>query len=375
MQINNAESVKISMKSNKIFAITCMFLFLIVAASCSKGDVVETTDNSKDNMTNIIANDSVCPWENGGKEPCEYTLEEFEALSETQKEMFISWFGDKETFEAWKATAESEIENGGVSLESDKNPHEYTWTEFEALSNEQQELFFEKFETPEDFSEWMNIAQFEETYGKLPWKNGGKEPREYTLEEFEALSDAQKEMFFEWFETSEAFDAWMSKVQPETAKADMSWDDGDKKPSEYSFKEYEALSDTQKEMFFEWFTTPEAFDEWRNLAQFEAEYGKLPWLYGGKQPSEYSFKEYEDLNDAQKEMFFEWFETSDAFDKWMNIAQFENTYGDIPWLHGGKQPTEYTMSEFEALSDAQKEMFFEWFETSEAFEQWLNSSI
>ena len=152
------------------------------------------------------------------------------------------------------------------------------------------------------------------------------------------------------------------------------WANGGKLPEEYSLVEFEALSEVQQEMFFEWFASPEAFDAWLEVAQFEHTYGELSWNHGGKNPSEYTWIEYEELNDAQQEKFFEWFEDFKDFEKWMEIAQFENEYGDIPWNHGGKLPSEYTWEEFQSLSDAHKEMFFEWFETPEKFEEWMENA-
>lgn len=47
-----------------------------------------------------------------------------------------------------------------------------------------------------------------------PWENGGKAIEEYTWEEFEGLSGDQQEAFFEAFETVEAFEEWMEMVKP-----------------------------------------------------------------------------------------------------------------------------------------------------------------
>ena len=94
-----------------------------------------------------------------------------------------------------------------------KLPEAYSWAEFTSLSDVLQEQFFEWFASAEDFEAWRGLAQFEDTYGQLPWNHGGKEPDLYTWEEFEALSDAHQEMFYEWFETDESFHAWMDSVR------------------------------------------------------------------------------------------------------------------------------------------------------------------
>ena len=95
--------------------------------------------------------------------------------------------------------------------ESGKSVEEYTWAEFEDLSAAQQEAFFDAFESIEAFEAWRISAQ---TAIELPWENGNKAIEEYTWAEFERLSGAQQEAFFEAFESLEAFEAWMKEAQP-----------------------------------------------------------------------------------------------------------------------------------------------------------------
>ena len=61
---------------------------------------------------------------------------------------------------------------------------------------------------------------------------------------------------------------------------------------------------------------------------------KLPWeVSGSKQPKDYNWLEYQALTDAQQEAFFESFENVNDFELWMNKAQNE-----LPWENDGKQP-------------------------------------
>ena len=92
-------------------------------------------------------------------------------------------------------------ENGG------KQPKEYTWEEFEALDAPEQMAFQNSFDSIEDFDEWLQKAQSGDLSN--PWENGGKKPEEYTWEEFEALAPEQQmafqnsmEDFEEWFEAN-----------------------------------------------------------------------------------------------------------------------------------------------------------------------------
>ena len=105
-------------------------------------------------------------------------------------------------------------ENGGKAI------NEYTWAEFEALSPELKELFFDAFESFDAFEDWREKEQPDEAASaeedasfNKPWESGGKAIHEYTWAEFEALSPAQQEMFFDAFETIEAFDQWMQDAK------------------------------------------------------------------------------------------------------------------------------------------------------------------
>ncbi len=212
---------------------------------------------------------------------------------------------------------------------------------------------------------------------KMPWESGGKHPSKYTWEEFDALTDLQKNAFIESFGSADAFDSWLSKVQGTEEDADkLPWESGGKQPSEYTWEEFEALPDTQKDAFIQSFGSADAFDKWLKKAQrTEGDADKLPWENGGKQPFEYTLEEFEALPDLQKDAFIESFGSVESFDKWLKKAQgTEGNVDKLPWENGGKQPAEYTLEEFEALTNVQKEAFVNYFDSSEAFEAWLNSN-
>ncbi len=234
----------------------------------------------------------------------------------------------------------------------------------------------------------------EDNSEQMPWDNGGKQPSEYTWEEFNALGDIEQEAFFEWFDSPEAFETWMSNIKNEQKQEQESgtsgaypWENGGKQPSEYTWEEFNVLGETEQEAFFEWFETPEAFETWMNSVkdvnnEESGDTGEYPWDKGGKQPSEYTWEEFNALGEIEQEAFFEWFDSPEAFETWMSNVKNEQkqeqepgTSGAYPWENGGKQPSEYTWEEFNALGEIEQEAFFEWFETPEAFELWMNSVI
>ena len=259
-----------------------------------------------------------------------------------------------------------------------KQPEEYTWAEYEVLTVPQKEAFFDSFENSGEFDAWLSRVSESEPvseYEKMPWESGGKQPEEYTWAEYEALTVPQKEAFFDSFESAGAFHEWENRVGENSEDAgtgNMPWEKGGKQPEEYTWAEYKALTAQRKEAFFDSFESVEAFDEWMNRVT-ASETEKMPWEKGGKQPENYTWAEYEALTALQKETFFDSFESAEAFDKWMNRVTASETE-KMPWEKGGKQPKNYTWAEYEVLTALQKEAFFDSFEDVSDFEAWLTAN-
>ena len=204
---------------------------------------------------------------------------------------------------------------------------------------------------------------------ELPWDNGGKQPKDYTWEEYEALDSKHKDAFYESFGDAYGFLEWQDRVQnggTVTEPEKMPWGEGGKQPSEYTWAEFEALSGEQQMAFQKAFGSNDAFAVWEENARLWAD-GK-PWENGGKDPDTYTWREFQRLNDAQKMAFQSWFGSDDAFADWMEQTQATN--GILPWEEGGKQPSAYTKAEFEDLTGEQQMAFQNWFGNILAFEEW-----
>jgi hypothetical protein len=321
------------------------------------------------------------PWENGGKKPSEYTWDEYEALTDYQKSQFKKYFGSEEAFEGWMNWAQGSNEDHQEELpweNGGKQPSEYTLIEFEALTNYQKKAFVESFGSEAAFERWLEAAKGSEGSAEyLPWENGGKQPSEYTLEEFEALTDYQKKAFVDSFGSEAKYKDWLNKAQAtQNDSTKLPWENGGKQPSEYTLEEFEALTDYQKKAFVDSFGSEAAFERWLSQAQEpENDDEQLPWENGGKQPSEYTLEEFEALTDYQKKAFVDSFGSEAAFERWYEKALEEEDAEELPWENGGKQPSEYTFEEFERLSEYQKKAFVESFGSEAAFERWLNSVL
>lgn len=201
------------------------------------------------------------PWEDGEKQPEDYTWEEFEALTAAQQTLFQKTFESMDAFDAWLQNAQEESselpwENGG------KQPQDYTLEEYEALPEDQKAAFQNSFTSMGAFEEWLFDVQNpeKEEQSNLPWVNGGKQPRDYTWEEFEALTASQQMAFQNSFESMAAFDDWMQKAQEPAS--DLPWENGGKQPQDYTWDEFEALTAAQQMTFQNSFGSLEAFDAW-----------------------------------------------------------------------------------------------------------------
>ena len=258
----------------------------------------------------------VLPWENGGKQPQDYTWEEFENLSAELQMAFQKSFESIDDFDAWMQNAQYQMEVQEINppwLNGGKQPEQYTWEEFEALTAAQQMLFQSAFENPDAFEAWMIRAQGGDVL-ELPWENGGKQPKDYTWAEFEALSAEQQMAFQSSFDSPDDFEVWFDNAQPVVK---MPWENGGKQPKDYTWDEFEALTAEQQMAFQNSFGSLEAFDAWLQKAQGSGDSTSIPWENGGKQPDQYTWAEFEALSAELQMIFQNSFENFEEFEAWL----------------------------------------------------------
>ncbi len=248
-----------------------------------------------------------------------------------------------------------------------KQPVEYTWEEYQALTDEQQKAFQDYLGT-EGFDAWMEYVQ--DQIVESPWDEpGAKQPADYTWAEFEALTAAQQ-MAFQDYLGSAGFADWMEKVQPTDQPASNPWEQpGAKQPKDYTWAEFEALT-AQQQMAFQNYLGAKGFEAWLNKAQGQEQPAANPWeASGAKQPADYTWAEFEALTAAQQ-MAFQNYLGANGFETWLNKVQ--NQTEKNPWEQpGAKQPQDYTWAEFEALTAAQQ-IAFQNYLGEDGFEAWMN---
>lgn len=271
---------------------------------------------------------------------------------------------------------------GGVKwakqwITSFKEPSAYTWDEYQALDHEEKDEFFERFDTLQDFEDWKETAQPKETEPDFHWDEPGKKPNEYNWEEYMELTEEQKEAFFLWFSSTADFEAWKSQVQSEEAPSvNLVWDEQGKRPDEYTWAEYEALSHEKQDAFYLWFDSKDAFEAWMSEAKpAETEPADPSWNIPGKKPKDYTWEEYQKLSPEQQDAFYNWFASMSAFEAWMDSAKpDESSTENVSWNKPGKNPDEYSYDEYQALSAEDQELFYQWFDSRDAFEAWMDQA-
>lgn len=244
------------------------------------------------------------------RSPWDYTWEEYEQMSLSDQFVFQASFASAAEFEQWCLRVmpdriEIPWENGG------KEPAEYTLDEFDALDSTLQILFENSFGSRADFEEWLHTAQYDKY--EIPWADGGKTPAEYTLEEFEALTAEQQIIFQNSFESIEEFDRWLQQAQP--AETFPDFETGDKSLFDYTWEEFEAMSAGEQMAFQNSFESIEEFDRW--LQQAQGGSSDLPWDNSGKRPEDYTWAEFEALSPDLQIIFQSSFAQEDGFEKWL----------------------------------------------------------
>lgn len=156
--------------------------------------------------------------------------------------------------------------------------------------------------------------------------------------------------------------------------AGMQWDYSTKLPNEYTQEDYEALSEEQKDAFAAWFDSDEDYVKWESSVTESYTDLELPWMNGHKTPEYYTYEEFELLSGEQQDAFYDWFSSYEDFLEWEDNAGNAEPVGDYPWTCGGKKPDRYTYAEFETLSPELQNAFFEWFPTFEDYMRWEDNA-
>lgn len=257
------------------------------------------------------------------KAPDAYTWDEYLNMSDEEQEELFQRFDSLEDFEAWKESVQPQVTEPDFQWnEPGKLPTEYSWEEYSSLTEEKKEAFFQWFESKDAFEIWMNGVKPEKTAPTNPvWEGEGKMPNEYTWAEYQALSPEEQDAFYLWFSSKDAFENWMTAAKP--VQTEPPWTFQGKTPKEYTWEEYQSLSLEDQDAFYLWFDSMDAFEAWMEAAKPAETDPATGWDKPGKNPDEYTFDEYQTLTPEEQDLFYQWFSSRDAFEAWLDQAMKE----------------------------------------------------
>lgn len=310
-----------------------------------------------------------------------YTWEEYRMLSLEEQDRFFASFGSAEAFEAWlKSVRPTEVPVAAIDWDEEKKkPDQYTWEEYLMLQGENQDGFRAWFGSEDAFRRWMESVRPEETVSDpVTIDFSVRKPDAYTWEEYQALSSEEQEAFYQWFDSRNAFEAWMERVKPaETQPSTPVWNKPGKQPDAYTWAEYRQLTQEEREAFEAWFGSDTAFETWAEKNKPVETQPTIPaWNGSGKDPDAYTWDEYQQLTAEEQEAFYQWFGSSGAFEAWMEGVKPADTEPTVPgWNKEGKRPDEYTWAEYQQLTPEEQDAFYNWFDSREDFEAWMDAAM
>lgn len=366
------------MRKNKnilrLIFVTMSFVFIV---SCSRAENTVSQTQAIDEMSSFEEQKEDIDIEEQEEKTCEneipsttnsyiedYTWEEFEELSSENQMKFQNGFEDFEAFEKWMQEAQGSQNN--ILEENEKALKVYSWEEFEELTPKEQMEFQNSFEGVEAFEKWMQEEQ--ERQSTILAEGNTTLLKEYTWEEFNDLSSIDQMRFQNSFEDIDEFEKWIQKAREDDKN--VLTEVIKKQIKNYTWEEFEKLTPEEQMVFQNSFDDFKKFDDWMMEAQgldndftFENE---------GKQLASYTWEEFENLSPEDQIKFQNSFKNVVEFDKWLQGAQRIDE--SFTWDDDKKNPSSYTWEEFEDLSPEDQMKFQNSFKDINEFDKWLQKA-
>lgn len=214
-----------------------------------------------------------------GRAPSDFTWEEYQNLTPDQQAAFPDYFESLDAYKSWFEAASDSMEI--IPLEDDylngRDPASFTWKEFTRLTPDQQAEFPDCFESLDAYQAWYqsvceNAAENEEEIHLDNDFLDGKKPTDFTWEEYQNLTTEQQAVFPDYFESLDAYQSWCESVHPiEAADTDESILEDDylngKDPANFTWEEYQNLTPDQQAMLPDYFESYDAFLEWKDKTE------------------------------------------------------------------------------------------------------------
>lgn len=210
--------------------------------------------------------------------PAGYTWEQYQEMTSEEKLAFQKSFGDMDEYKKWYEDQQASNEDENVLLRLDlneRNPEDYTWEEYQELTPEEKAVFPDCFKDMNAYNEWYDKNK-EDNEDKEEFESdeaedssvsidlNGKNPKDYTWEEYQKLAPEEKAVFPDCFKDMNAYNEWYEKNKEETVGEDfsVSIDLNGRNPEDYTWEQYQALTQDEKAIFPDYFENMEAYKTW-----------------------------------------------------------------------------------------------------------------
>ncbi len=162
-----------------------------------------------------------------------------------------------------------------VDFLNERNPEDFTWEEYHALTPEEQAVFPDYFDSYDEYIKWYDdvyedISKYEEISINDDFLNG-KYPEHFTWEEYQALTSEEQAMFPDCFYSLDEYKRWYESVQEDISNyEEISINDdflNGRNPEDFTWEEYEALTTEEQAMFPDYFDSYDEYLQWMETAK------------------------------------------------------------------------------------------------------------
>ncbi len=147
----------------------------------------------------------------------EYTWEQYELLTPEEKMVFPDFFNSMEEYNAWYESVKPKDDGDSIAPTinlNGKEPTGFTWEEYQNLTPEEQMLFPDYFDSMEEYNNWYkSVKPKDDDNNTVPTINlNGKEPTDFTWEEYQSLTIDERAIFPDYFESFGEYQRWYESV-------------------------------------------------------------------------------------------------------------------------------------------------------------------
>lgn len=158
---------------------------------------------------------------------------------------------------------DEEIEVFTINLEG-KNPEDFTWEDYQKLTTEEQMMFPDYFESMDVYNVWYESVKPNETEIEVFTINlKGKKPEDFTWEDYQKLTTEEQMVFPDYFESMDVHNAWYESVKPKETEIEVFTINLEgKTPEDFTWEDYQKLTTAEQMVFPDYFDSFDVYQRW-----------------------------------------------------------------------------------------------------------------